>query len=158
MVRDVSIGIVDALKGQYKEFEDEDLSQGNNIVDSLFASFSVPGFFAPTDAFGSKFFDGSAVYEIDIPTAINKCLEKTTQENVVVDVLLTSSAELKTVDAKDYRSVGMLFRFLEINSYYHSMDGLLRAKFAYPNVNFRYVISPSKTLPTSWEPYVRKNI
>jgi len=26
MVREVSIGIVDALKGQYKEFEDADLS------------------------------------------------------------------------------------------------------------------------------------
>jgi hypothetical protein len=72
----------------------------------------------------------------------------------VVDVLMTSSANLKSVDAKDYRSVGMLFRFLEISSFYHSMDGLMRAKFAYPNVNFRYAISPTKSLPTSWYPLV----
>lgn len=94
MVREVSIGIVDALKGQYKEFEDNDLSQGTSLVDSLYSSFAIPGFFSPVSAFGSKFFDGSAVYEIDIPTAINKCLEKTTQENIVIDVLLTSSATL----------------------------------------------------------------
>lgn len=66
----------------------------------LFASFAFPGFFPPAEVFGSKYFDGSAVYDIDIFTAINKCLEKGfTEENIIVDVILTSSANLKTVDA-----------------------------------------------------------
>ena len=46
----------------------------------------------------------------------------------------------------------MLFRYLEISSYYNSMDGLLRAKFAYPNVTFRYVIATSATIPSSLYP------
>jgi hypothetical protein len=37
----------------------------------------------------------------------------------------------------------MLYRFLEISSFYDSMDGVMRAKFAFPNVNFRYGIAPS---------------
>lgn len=32
------------------------------------------------------------------------------------------------------------------------MDGLLRAEFAYPNVNFRSIISPSGKLPSSIYP------
>jgi hypothetical protein len=71
-----------------------------------------------------------------------------------VDVILTSSANLKDVEAADYKSISMLFRYLEISSFYNSMDGLLRAKFAYKGVDFRYVISPSKSIPSSLNPMV----
>lgn len=46
----------------------------------------------------------------------------------------------------------MLFRYLEISSFYNSMDGLLRAKFAYEGVDFRCVITPSKNIPSSLFP------
>ena len=46
----------------------------------------------------------------------------------------------------------MLFRYLEISSYYNSMDGYLRAKFAYPKVTFRHKISPSGKIPASMFP------
>ena len=48
----------------------------------------------------------------------------------------------------------MLFRYLEISSFYNSMDGLLRAKFAYEGVNFRCVITPSGNIPSSLYPLV----
>merc|ERR1711879_309632 len=68
------------------------------------------------------------------------------------DVLLTSQKQLKVVDASDYKSLGMLLRYLEVSRYYSSMDGLLRAKFAYPKVQFRYVVSPSEDMPSSMYP------
>lgn len=121
----------------------------------LLASFSFPGFFPPAEVFDSKYFDGSAVYDLDVFTGINKCVEKGFKEaDIVVDVIFTSSASLKEVDAHDYKSIGMLFRYLEISSFYSSMDGLLRAKFSYPNAAFRYAISPTKTLPSSFYPLV----
>lgn len=67
-------------------------------------------------------------------------------------MILTSSANLKDVQAEDYKSISMLFRYLEISSFYNSMDGLLRAKFAYDGVDFRYVISPSGSIPSSLNP------
>jgi predicted acylesterase/phospholipase RssA len=131
--RATDIGIVDVLSGQYLPFTEKNLTTGDNLINSLYASFALPGFFPPVEAFGSKWFDGSAVYDLDIFSAVNRCTEKGfKQADIVIDVLLTSSAGLKTVDAHDYKSISMLFRFLEINSYYSSMDGLLRAKFAYP--------------------------
>ena len=156
MKRPVSVGIVDVLSGQYLPFTEANLTSGDNLINSLYASFALPGFFAPVEAFGSKWFDGSAVYDIDIFSAVSRCIEKGyKQSDVVIDVLLTSSAGLKQVDAHDYKSISMLFRFLEINSYYSSMDGILRAKFAYPTATFRYAIAPTKSLPTSWYPLVR---
>lgn len=153
--RDSSVGIVDVLEGSFGTFNSKDMSDTSQLLDVLYASFSFPGFFPPAEVFDSKYFDGSAVYDIDIFTAINKCLDKGySEDNIVVDVVFTSSANLKEVDAKDYRSIGMLFRYLEISSFYSSMDGLLRAKFSYPKVNFRYAISPSKTLPSSYYPLV----
>jgi len=67
---------------------------------------------------------------------------------------MTSSANLKDVKAEDYKTIGMLFRYLEVSSFYNSMDGLLRAQFAYDKVNFRYVISPTDNIPSSLFPLV----
>lgn len=65
---------------------------------------------------------------------------------------MTSSANIKQVEAENYKSIQMLFRYLEISSFYNTMDGLLRAKFAYKKVNFRYVISPTSSIPSSLRP------
>jgi predicted acylesterase/phospholipase RssA len=51
--RDVDIGITDALKGKYQEFSSQNITSGDNLVNSLFASFAIPGFFPPAKAFGS---------------------------------------------------------------------------------------------------------
>lgn len=56
------------------------------------------------------------------------------------------------MDASDYHSIQMLWRYLEVSRYYSNMDGLLRAQFAYPNVEFRNVVAPSAEMPSSWYP------
>merc|ERR1712224_361845 len=76
-----------------------------------------------------------------------------TNEQITVDVVMTSSANLKNVSAADYKSIQMLFRYLDISSYYNSMDGFLRAQFAYPGIDWRYVISPTESIPSSIYPF-----
>ena len=155
MHRKLDIGIVDVLDGSYKDFSDANVTQGENLVDAMYASMSFAGFFPPADVLGSSWFDGSAVWDIDIFSAINRCTDLGFKnEDIVVDVIMTSSANLKDVQAEDYKSIGMLFRYLEISSFYNSMDGLLRAKFAYSGVDFRWVISPSGSIPSSIYPLV----
>jgi len=149
--RDVDIGITDVLTGKFKGLEARELTD-DNLIESLHASFTVAGFFPPVEAFGSDYFDGSAVWDIDIFTPVNRCLEKTTEDEVVIDVIFTSTSNLKEVDASDFHTINMLFRYLEVSSYYGSMDGYLRAQFAYPRANFRYLISPSGSLPSSRKP------
>lgn len=142
--RGLDMGIVDVVTGAYKEFSSDNITQGQNLHDALYASLSFAGFFPPADVLGSYYFDGSAVWDIDIFSAVNRCKDKGFKnEDIVVDVVMTSSANLKEVDATNYKSIQMLFRYLEISSFYNSMDGLLRAKFAYKGVNWRYAISPT---------------
>ena len=157
--RPIDMGIVDVVTGAYKEFNSENITQGSNLKDALYASLSFAGFFPPADVLGSYYFDGSAVWDIDIFSAVNRCKEKGFQnQDITVDVIMTSSANLKEVNASDYKSIQMLFRYLEISSFYNSMDGLLRAKFAYEGVNWRYAISPTASIPSSLKPLVSQSI
>lgn len=154
MEREVDLGIVDVLDGLYKDFSRTNLTTDGNLVDALYASLSVAGFFPPVQAFDSEWFDGSAVWDIDIFSAVNRCRDKGfTEADIVIDVILTSAANLAEVDAENYKSINMLFRYLEISNYYNAMDGLLRAQFAYQKATFRHIIMPTESFPTSREPF-----
>ena len=148
------MGITDVLTGTYKDILADDLNL--NLIDIMFASFSYAGFFPPSESMGSSWFDGSVIWDLDIFSAVNKCLETHSAADIVVDVVLTSTKTLKVVDASQYNSLQMLFRFLEVERYYSVMDGLLRAQFAYPDVNFRYIVSPSADLPSTLYPLVSR--
>lgn len=54
---------------------------------------------------GSSWFDGSVIWDLDIFSTVNKCLETHSASDIVVDVILTSTKTLKTVDASNFNSV-----------------------------------------------------
>lgn len=118
------------------------------LIDVMYGSFVVPGYFAPEAADGTDYFDGSTIMNLDVFSAVNQCLDQGFAiEDVVIDVVMTNSKNLKTVDASNYKSIEMLWRFLEVERYYSVMDGLLRAQFAYPTAQWRHIISPSLEMP-----------
>jgi len=53
---------------------------------------------------------------------------------------------------KTYTSIDMLDRWWNIRSYKNSLDSLLEALYNHPNVNFRYVVFPTKKLPRDFIP------
>jgi len=62
----------------------------------MYASLSIAGFFPPAELLDGYWFDGSAVWDLDVFSAINNCLEKgTAHEDIIVDVVFTSEADLK---------------------------------------------------------------
>jgi len=72
------------------------VSNQDDLINVLYASFAFAGFFPPVEAFDSKWFDGAAVYDLDVFTAINKCFDLAyKEEDIVVDTVLTSAANLK---------------------------------------------------------------
>ena len=150
--RAVFTGITDVLNGAYVDYNNNTLI--SHLADVAFASLSFAGVFPPAEVLGGSYFDGGVVWGIDIFSAVNECLKTHSQANTVVDVLLTSAKNLKKVDASNYLSINMLWRYLEISRYYGNMDGLLRAQFAYPDVTFRSIVSPTKDLPSSTIPLV----
>jgi len=152
MQRFVDIGLTDVLSGKYVDFLASDIATQANLVDALYSSFAFAGYFAPVDAFGSDYFDGSTIWDLDIFSAVNECLKTHDQKDIVVDVIMTSEKTLKQVDASKYSAIHILWRYLQISRYYGEMDGLLRAQFAYPDVDFRHIIAPSENLPDNFYP------
>jgi len=125
--RDVNVGLVNILTGKWADFQKEQLV-GSTLTDVMYASLSKPPFFAPVESSSSFFYDGSAIWDIDIPSAVNRCLARVSSPaDVVLDVIMTQEKELAPVDTTDFNSLEMGFRFFRIANYYGTMDGLLRA-------------------------------
>ena len=85
--RFVNVGLANVLTGEWKDF---DLT--TDFMDVMEGSFSYAGFFPPLEAMGSDWFDGSTIWDLDVFSAVNKCLETTS--DVQVDVILTSEKHL----------------------------------------------------------------
>lgn len=135
-----------------------------SLVDIMYASFSFAGIFEPAQVLNSSFFDGSVVGQSDLISGINYCINDLgyDQEDVVVDALYSTPRSLSQVDVSSWTSASMFLRFRTINSYYHEWDGLIRARYAFPNAEFRHIITPpnDKTIPDNWWPlnYNQKQI
>lgn len=125
MQRFVDIGITNFEKGTYQENFKDSLDQ--NLAEVLQASLTWAGFFPPYEFDDQYWLTGSVIYEIDIFSAVDKCLETHALEDIVLDVVLTHKRELKKVDAADFNSLENLLRAGEILLYYKQLDGLLRA-------------------------------
>jgi hypothetical protein len=102
--RFIDVGLTNILTGTYQDFYASDLT-GSEFIDVMFGSFAYAGFFAPEEALGTDWFDGSTIWDLDVFSAVNKCLETHAPEDVVVDVVLTSAKTLKKVDASNYKSI-----------------------------------------------------
>ena len=150
----IDVGLTDVLKGTYVDFEEADLNaSADAFYNVLYAQFASAGVFPPVEFNNTAYFDGSTIWDLDIFSVVNQCQAKGyADSDIVVDVILTSEKTLKVVDASNYKSIQMLWRYLEVSRYYGNMDGLLRAQFAYPNVNFRHVVAPSADMPSSFYP------
>jgi predicted acylesterase/phospholipase RssA len=63
------------LTGEYKDFFSWEMFNNQTMLSELlFASFSIPGYFEPAVVNGTVNFDGSAIWDIDVASVINKCL------------------------------------------------------------------------------------
>jgi len=150
----IDVGLTDVLKGTYVDYQEAALN-GDNLYNVMYAQFAQAGVFPPVEFNNTDYFDGSTIWDLDIFSVVNQCQALGYADaDIVVDVILTSEKTLKTVDASDYKSIQMLWRYLEVSRFYSNMDGLLRAQFAYPNINFRNVVAPSAEMPSSYYPLV----
>ena len=72
MQRFTDVGLTDVISGAYV---DNIKTLDTNLVDVMFASFSYAGFFPPAESMGHTWFDGSVIWDLDIFSAVNKCME-----------------------------------------------------------------------------------
>ena len=112
------------------------------------SSSAIPAIFPSIPFRNTSFIDGGTVRGVDINAAINRCREVTTDESeIVVDVIMCYSLKaFPYKDTSNYKTIQMLMRYLQLNSYQKSQDVIIHAKENHPNVNFRYIVAPTETL------------
>ena len=138
----IDIGVTDAIEGRYVEMLSDHLT-GDNLFQTLFTGFSQPFYFEPVKWNGSEYFSGEVVWNLDLFSVVNNCKKAGfPEDHIVVDVLMTTMSKLEHVDTRNFKSWQMIRRYLDISSHYSMMDGLLRAKYGFPHVSFRHVITP----------------
>ena len=154
MKRDTNIGLTSVESGHFEIFRETKLNN-DNLPLVLKAGLSNPGVFPTTEIEWKTYFPGQLVWAVDIFSAIERCMEKgAKEEEIIVDTFLTWTPHIQHVNAEDYTAFEMLYRYTVINAHYEHMDGILRARRAFPNVNYRYTIQPSGDLPESTFPLI----
>jgi hypothetical protein len=117
----------------------------NDVLDLVVGSAAIPAFFPMSEINGQYYYDGGTILGVEFTKAIEQCrLIADSDEEIVVDAVYCFHND--PVDEKDvskYSVYQMYTRSQEISDYNSDIAVYSRAKQYYPNVDFRYFISPS---------------
>ncbi len=153
--RKVVVGATNIVKGTYQTWDETNfIGNLQSYIDAVMASTAVPILFPNYEKDGMIFVDGGVKVSLDIPSGINKCLDMGYPlENIYIDAILCSStSHLPEIDVKRLKTEMVLIRVLEIYGYDYSMRDIVEISIDFPKTNFRYIISPTKKLPSGLIP------
>jgi predicted patatin/cPLA2 family phospholipase len=141
--RNITCGSANLDTGLFDTFNE---SVGAAIVDAVIASSSVPFFFPSKTFEGYTWADGGGIINLDVESAIVRCMEMTgNQRDVIIDQLYDGySTNLPS--ATSFKTLHVLERMYEIYSYDSAIWYSYNAMQAYPNVNYRYIVKPSEPM------------
>ncbi len=150
--RKIIIGTTNVETGNYERFDEETLMH-DEYSTALMTSAAFPVIFPNIDFRNNTYMDGGVKISVDIAAGINKCMEDGFAQNeIVVDVVLCNSKVLPTRDPSNFHPMEVLIRYLEINGYDKAMSDVDQVVDIFKNVNFRYIIGPTKKLPSGLIP------
>eukprot|EP00164_Ancoracysta_twista_P001678 GFYU01002201.1.p1 GENE.GFYU01002201.1~~GFYU01002201.1.p1 ORF type:complete len:387 (-),score=81.66 GFYU01002201.1:156-1316(-) len=120
----------------------------DNLAEAVLASTAIPGVFPAVNTTGDVFSDGGVVIGVNVFDAVVRCLEVVDDlSDIIVDVVLCSGNSVDPVDAHRATTLTILMRNLAISHHLSAMRATEYAMMAYPTVDWRFVIYPSRNLP-----------
>jgi len=149
--RKVSVGSVDLNSGDFVRFD-----ENTPFVDFIFkaarSSASVPLLFPPVEYQGMSLVDGGILINLDIAGAVQKCLEIVdSQQDIVLDIVMTNPiTTISYENTSSFHAIHNGWRAYQVSKNFKQNEDLLRGITSFPNVNFRYIVAPQKSL--SWGP------
>lgn len=145
-LRNITVGATDLNTGRFLTFNE---SLGLGIIEAVMCSAAPPLFFPPQNFQKSIWADGGCVINLDVFSAIERCMEVVPkEEQIIVDMIFCSGAHMEKVDVGGkWTTVEVMRRVATVKNYDSAMWFVYNAMNAYPNVNYRYIIVPSKTMP-----------
>ena len=94
--------------------------------------------------------DGGVKYNLDVSSGVHKCEEKGfKEEDIIVDIILCSNSTLEVDDPDSLSPIGSYYRYAAIAQFDSSMGVVEDIHFYMKNVTIRYLIAPTRALPSS---------
>lgn len=156
--RELIISAVDYDTGKTIVFDNESMKTGWDIAESVISSASIPGFFVPNEYLGYHFGDGGIYANLQLTEAIHKCKEKgTPAEDIIVDIIMCQAYRIDmeewTERESKFFNAWQLWNRKEFLKYYYSYyEDVTRVVRAFPEVQFRHLISPRQNIETDFIP------
>ena len=141
--RNITVGTT-SLDYGYMGYFNESIGP-TNMVEACLSSSSIQAVFPMQYFQGQYWMDGGAKMDLDTFTAIERCLDVSPQNEVILDVVFCSAATLD-VGAYNYTTTNVIYRQQQIQSYDSSRWMIYYAQLAYPNVTGRSMVQPTVSL------------
>ena len=144
--RKFQFATTDMSSGQVK-YVDETCPR-EKLIDYLMATSAFPGALPYQSLDGTEYSDGGCILNINVVGAMNRCLKDGfLEEDIIVDSVINHEKKQLVSNMSDSVAYQMVLRYFSINSYLKTWYDVYDAIVAYPEAKFRYIISPTKSLP-----------
>ena len=153
--RDFYLGVVNIKSGDYEVYEAQKLTE-EELVNAVLSSSAVPVIFPAIKFMNDDLYaDGGVRHGIDIIHGISKCKENGYEEkDILVDAVLCFRGKLNEEDPTKLTALKAYMKSLEIFQKDRTIKDIQDIIDAHPNVNFRYIVKPTRALPNSKLPFV----
>lgn len=143
------VAAADSQDGSYILFTEQ--LPFEDIPTAVVASGSMPMIFPTRDFQGHILMDGGTIWNANLVSAVNRCLEIVDDPSkIVMDIAICQNAKLDDLTTVS-NTVGNWLRYREIKSYYKSLDDIIEFMKTQPTVNYRYLAVPSEKLEPSYD-------
>jgi predicted acylesterase/phospholipase RssA len=139
------VGTCDSNSGDFVTFDET--TPYDQWAYAVVSSASIPAVF-PARPWGDwLFIDGGTVSGLNANSAIEKCFANGySEENITLDVIMLEKYDqIEKGDLSD--TIGNMLEQHEIHAYYNGMNNVIETMEAYPKINYRYLLQPSKPVP-----------
>lgn len=124
------------------------------IVESVFASCIIPFAFGQVQIGNKTLLDGGVKWKLDVLSPVRRCKELGFEEkDIIVDMILCANPVVtKKDDVRTYSALGHFLRGMEMTDYYQTLNDYNSSIAMFPEVTFRYLVSPSESISSGTIP------
>ena len=144
--RNFTVNAANVETGDYVSFNQTNL-EIDEIAQAAVSSSSIPGVFPPQHFKDMILMDGGTIWDIDILSAVNQCLNVVDDEaDIIVDVAICGDNVLKSEEEVSKDSISNWQRSNYITKFYRSSNAIIEQKRAHPNVQYRHLFLEQNAL------------
>jgi len=151
--RNITVGATNYNDATTVQFTERLL--GDEMLEGIVSSGTPPFVFPHQQFRGSVYADGGCIVNLDYFAAVERCREVVDKDSdITIDLIFDFKPAIQN-DTKSFTTLDVAWRvYLEILPYNNAFWFYYSALNAYPDVNFRYVILPTSSIPDGRVPDV----